>query len=109
MAETAKALPKNYRRKYSKIRSVYAKEKPDTAAIDESQCYIRWLFLLNLDHLLERIFLMLSLDDLENCKSVCREWNGFMKEHVWGSRICMKTLYPKWKERLADNWNNVSL
>lgn len=104
---SGKPTARKHPSKFNKVKSVYAKETPKPAQIDETKCCIQWLFHLNLDHILEEIFLMLSLEDLERCKTVCKEWNRFMRAHIWGSRSCMKTLYPKWKARLDDNWDKV--
>ena len=85
-----------------------ANSAPKLPEIEVTKCYIQSLFHRKLDHVLEKIFLMLSLDDLERCKTVCKEWNRFMKAHVWGSQSCMKILYPRWKARLEENWDKVS-
>ena len=75
--------------------------------IDASLCYIDVLFELNLDHILEKILMMLSLRDLDNCKAVNRRWNAFLKSNIWGRQSRWKTLFPKWKQRLNSNWRRA--
>ena len=90
--------PKNIHKK--KKKSKEAKSEPNKCDIDR-------LFQLNLPHIWARIFVSLSLDDLDNCKVVCKDMNRIMKTHVWGSEACMRILRPMWKETLAHNWEKV--
>ena len=47
--------------------------------------------------------LLLDPGDLKTCRLVCREWNKFIKDEVWGSSKGKKELTKK----LADRWLSV--
>ena len=46
----------------------------------------------------EKIFLLLSADDLQNCREVCEEWNSFILDNLWNHPIIVE-------RRLSRNWS----
>ena len=46
----------------------------------------------------EKIFLLLSADDLQNCREVCEEWNSFILQNIWNHPIIVE-------RRLSRNWS----
>ena len=48
-----------------------------------------------LDTVLERLLLLLGPRDLKACRRVCRRWDAFIREHLWGSRAGRRRLERK--------------
>ena len=82
----------------------------------ELEPVITRLFAADLDEILQNIFLQLDPVSLKACRSVCHQWNHFVKERVWGSIPARKILEVKlrrqWREadtkvRKVDNQSNI--
>eukprot|EP00092_Neocalanus_flemingeri_P015066 GFUD01016273.1.p1 GENE.GFUD01016273.1~~GFUD01016273.1.p1 ORF type:complete len:387 (-),score=69.86 GFUD01016273.1:41-1201(-) len=58
------------------------------------------LFELDLDEIIQKIFLNLDPLSLKNCKCVCSEWFEFIQKRVWNSKPANKQL----KKRLMNQW-----
>ena len=61
-------------------------------------------FLMNMDEFLQNVFLCLDPASLKNCRCVCKQWNGFIKESIWNSRLGRARL----REKLRLCWRKSS-
>ena len=69
--------------------------------MSESQCnIINTLFELDLDEVIQKVFLSLDPIDLKNCKCVCSQWSQFIRNRLWNSRPAKKRL----RNRLINQW-----
>jgi hypothetical protein len=48
-----------------------------------------------LDTVLERLLLLLGPRDLKACRRVCRRWDAFIREQLWGSKANRRRLERK--------------
>jgi len=68
---------------------------------NDDQCDImNKLFELDLDEIIQRVFLSLDPLSLKNCRCVCSEWSEFIQKRLWGSRPAKTQL----KKRLINQW-----
>jgi hypothetical protein len=55
-----------------------------------------------LDTVLEQLLLLLGPRDLKACRRVCRRWDAFIREQLWGSKAGRRRLERKaaarWRE-----------
>ena len=61
---------------------------------------INLLFELDLDEIIQKVFLHLDPHSLKNCKSVCSEWFEFIQKRLWHS----KPAKAKLRKRLVNQW-----
>ena len=63
-----------------------------TMASSEMECdIINQLFELDLDEIIQKIFLNLDPQSLKNCKCVSSEWFEFIQKRLWNSKPAKKT------------------
>ena len=53
------------------------------------------LFSFNCDLFLQAVFLLLDPASLKNCRSVCKQWDGFIKGRLWTSMVGRRRLRSK--------------
>ncbi len=51
-------------------------------------CLLEGLLSMNLDHVLEAIFVRLSVRDLDRCRLVSKSWLRILRRVVWGRASC---------------------
>jgi len=61
-------------------------------------------FLMNMDEFVQNVFLCLDPASLKNCRCVCKEWNCFIQENIWNSRLGRSRL----REKLRLSWRKSS-
>ena len=52
---------------------------------------------------LVNIFLKLNGNELKNSRSVCKDWNDFLKQWIWNNKTSLRVL----RKKLKSNWMNV--
>jgi len=60
------------------------------------------LFHFNCDLFLQSVFLLLDPASIKKCRSVCKQWDGFIKRRLWTSRVGRRRL----KSKLSNLWKN---
>jgi len=60
-------------------------------------------FLMNMDEFLQNVFLCLDPASLKNCRCVCKQWNCFILESIWNSRLGRARLREKLRLRWRKN------
>ena len=68
--------------------------------MEQERDIITKLYIRNLHHVLERIFLALSITDLRVTRLVCRTWLEYIKNELWRRESSLRAL----KNRLDRNW-----
>ena len=72
----------------------------------ESCNIITQLFDMELEEILQKIFLFLEPKSLKNAKSTCSLWCDFVKRRIWHSKFGLAQLNTKlssqWKQRPKD-------
>ena len=78
-------------------------KKLDSQSTDELGDFIlNRLFDLDLDEILQKIFLFLDPFSLKNCRCVCHLWNDFITKRVWHSPVGRRQL----QNRLIYQWKH---
>ena len=56
------------------------------------------LFLHDMDEFLQTMFLYLDPASLKTSRCVSRQWNCFIQEHIWNSKVGRRALKEKMKQ-----------
>eukprot|EP00092_Neocalanus_flemingeri_P102780 GFUD01131478.1.p1 GENE.GFUD01131478.1~~GFUD01131478.1.p1 ORF type:complete len:420 (-),score=82.95 GFUD01131478.1:30-1289(-) len=70
--------------------------------MDSGSDILNRLFQMDLDEMIQKIFLYLDPLSLKNCKCVCLHWSEFIQKRLWNSKLGQKQL----QNRLINQWKH---